>query len=384
MNQPSFGSLKYYDKHRHATWLELFFDLVFVAGIASSAHILSHVHDGHIVWSDFPKFALSFAPLWWIWATHTYFANRFDTDTRSMRLPTLFIMLLFILMATLFNNHLLDHYKFKWFVLFYFLIRCVQAIKYFYVSKFDTQVSNNTKYMSMLIFVGATVCASTIFVSVPYRVPLFLSVILLEVLGTYLITKFTKIMHVHQEHLVERIGLLSIILLGESIIALVAGIKDASWNTVSVLNAVNAFCLIGFMWWIYFDSFPYLERAKRFGQGFALLFSHFFFCVGLAVLASVILLTIKANIGLQDFRYMVILGMTLFYIGKQWSYFVYFPTYRINNIVNTVACIGFSVLSVYVLPQQYALIGITLAMAGYTFSNLYWTLKKDASAYLKT
>ncbi len=40
-------SLKYYDKNRHATWLELFFDLIFVVAIGKVTHILGHVHHGH-------------------------------------------------------------------------------------------------------------------------------------------------------------------------------------------------------------------------------------------------------------------------------------------------------------------------------------------------
>jgi len=33
-----------------------------------------------------------FLPLWWIWAGHTIYANRFDTDSRQHRLSTLLIM----------------------------------------------------------------------------------------------------------------------------------------------------------------------------------------------------------------------------------------------------------------------------------------------------
>ncbi|NEQ70113.1 MAG: low temperature requirement protein A, partial [Symploca sp. SIO2D2] len=38
------STFKYYDEGRHATWLELFFDLVFVASISVITHHLAHVH----------------------------------------------------------------------------------------------------------------------------------------------------------------------------------------------------------------------------------------------------------------------------------------------------------------------------------------------------
>ena len=39
---------KIHGSDRRATWLELFFDLIFVVAIAKAAHVLLHVHDGHI------------------------------------------------------------------------------------------------------------------------------------------------------------------------------------------------------------------------------------------------------------------------------------------------------------------------------------------------
>ncbi|MCY7321154.1 MAG: low temperature requirement protein A [Phormidesmis sp. CAN_BIN36] len=47
----------------HATWLELFFDLVFVVAIAELAHFL---HD-HLDWTGIVSFAILFVPIWWLW-----------------------------------------------------------------------------------------------------------------------------------------------------------------------------------------------------------------------------------------------------------------------------------------------------------------------------
>ena len=58
------SALRYHDEHRHATWLELFFDLVFVAAIGVITHHLAHVHDGHIPTKDLVLFPIEFVPLW--------------------------------------------------------------------------------------------------------------------------------------------------------------------------------------------------------------------------------------------------------------------------------------------------------------------------------
>jgi low temperature requirement protein LtrA len=67
---------------RSATWLELFYDLVFVVAVAVLVERLVHDITGAGVASFFGYFAL----LWWLWASHTYYADRYDTDDLVYRL----------------------------------------------------------------------------------------------------------------------------------------------------------------------------------------------------------------------------------------------------------------------------------------------------------
>jgi low temperature requirement protein LtrA len=64
-------------RERHATWLELFFDLVFVVAVAQLADGLAEHHDGR----GMLEFLALFVPVWWAWAGFTFYANRFDTTT---------------------------------------------------------------------------------------------------------------------------------------------------------------------------------------------------------------------------------------------------------------------------------------------------------------
>ena len=119
------SNLKYFDEHRHATWLELFFDLVFVAAISVVTHALGHAHHGHLEVKQVIEFFLAFIPIWWIWATHTLYANRFDTDSHGHRAATLGIMFLAAMMSAIIGGHLLD--SFVPFLAFYLPIRAIQA-----------------------------------------------------------------------------------------------------------------------------------------------------------------------------------------------------------------------------------------------------------------
>ena len=80
---------------RRSTWLELFFDLCFVAAFAALADGLHHDPTMQGLW----HFALLFVPVWWAWMEFTWFATAWDNDDLFHRLAMLLAMLLVIVMA---------------------------------------------------------------------------------------------------------------------------------------------------------------------------------------------------------------------------------------------------------------------------------------------
>jgi low temperature requirement protein LtrA len=80
---------------RHATWLELFFDLVFVLAIAELAHYL---HD-HLTVGGFLGFAFLFLPVWLVWSNFSYYADLFNVDSPFYRVAMLAAMLFSIALA---------------------------------------------------------------------------------------------------------------------------------------------------------------------------------------------------------------------------------------------------------------------------------------------
>ena len=63
-------------------------------------HDSAHTHNGHIRPEQFLRFPLVFIPVWWIWNTHTLYANRFDNNDRAHHLFALVLMGLLVLPAT--------------------------------------------------------------------------------------------------------------------------------------------------------------------------------------------------------------------------------------------------------------------------------------------
>jgi low temperature requirement protein LtrA len=76
VSPPRIRTIEGAEEIRHATWLELFFDLVFVVAIAQLSNALS----ADPTLEGFLIFCGLFVPVWWAWVGYTFYADRFDTD----------------------------------------------------------------------------------------------------------------------------------------------------------------------------------------------------------------------------------------------------------------------------------------------------------------
>ncbi len=375
------ASLKYFSKNRHATWLELYFDLVFVAAIGFITHNLAHTHDNHLSIQQIIKFPLHFIPIWWIWASHTMYSNLFDTDSRHHRLATLGIMFLFVLVPPLLKGESASHYVY--FASVYMIIRLIIAGLYLTSQNKHKEGAYLAKVTGTAFVFGAIISGSSLFFDEPYRYFVLYGGILFDLLyPLFKKVKYDKL-PTHLEHLVERTGLLVLILQGEAMISLVSALQDVSWNALSMMTAFCGFIMSGAIWWIYYDSFHKLERANRTLTGNSILYSHLLLCMGLILLANVIRHAILQDLVNPYFSFLAITGMCLFYLGKQIPYYILFPVLRSYIIVNSAVCVSITIASTYLPRTEYSLMGMTFAMVIYSLFNLYWVLPKDTSAFLK-
>jgi low temperature requirement protein LtrA len=359
---------KYFDPNRHATWLECFFDLIFVVAIDDVTHILSHTHEGHLDPLQFWKFVLIFIPLWWIWASHTMYANRFDADDRKHRLATLFIMFLLIIISGLIGQRFLA--SFEAIVVCYAGSKYIIAMMYF-VSKYRHKESVAlTTAVGWVIVAGATISLASILFPAPLRYVVFYLGILFDLLAFIsFVRRRLQVIPAHTEHLIERVGLLTIIILGESVSSLSIGLANISWTVERLLTAATGFVMISSIWWVYFDSFHLLSKQKL-TTGHSVLYSHFFVFIGLAILANLIRHAILDDMVVFDFRMLSVIGLVCFFFGKQYAYFIERPELRSQLVINTLVVFvlaGFALL----LPRtDYILLGLTAAVICYAFLSL--------------
>ena len=236
------------EKPRHATWLELFYDLVFVVAISQLAHKLSD----DVSFGGFISFVALFVPLWWTWIGTTFYANRFDSDDLIRRLLMGLQMLAIAALAV--NVHHGLSSSSQWFAWAYVASRLLLILEYLWAGWHIRAARELTSGYAMGFGLGAGLWLISIFVPVPLRFALWAAGLAVDFATPRIFRTVVTRFPPHPEHLPERFGLFTIIVLGEAIIAVVNGVSEMDWDMASTGSAIAGFITAFTLWWIYFEN----------------------------------------------------------------------------------------------------------------------------------
>ena len=236
---------------RSATWTELFYDLVFVVAVARLG--ARFLHD--LTWEGFFEFAALFTVLWWAWASFTFFADRYDTDDSGQRLLAVAQMIGVAGMAAAIGlgDQELDTIS-RPFAVSYAAVRIALVVMYARAYRHvpDTQplVVGYLKGFSVEVLFWI----ASIFVPAPWRYLLWAAGLAVSFATPWLMRREQVRVPLSVSHLPERFGLFTILVLGESIAAVVAGVEDEEWALASSSVGVAGVVMATSLWWVYFDN----------------------------------------------------------------------------------------------------------------------------------
>jgi low temperature requirement protein LtrA len=238
---------------RKATWFELFFDLVFVVAVAQLAASFSHHYDG----AGAGIFVFGFLAVWWCWLGHTFFATRFDEDSSGQRRLGLLQIMAVAWMA--YGATDLSGSRAWVFASGVAAFKLLLASAYAMSWRWRGAQGLIQTYASVYL-VQAALWAASVAMPVPIRWTLWSAALVLDLATPWLVARYTHQVPPHPEHLPERFGLFTIILLGECMAATVHALDHAPALTARALIAALGAALLTFMVWIgYFDR----SRAQR-------------------------------------------------------------------------------------------------------------------------
>ncbi|HEU5113697.1 MAG TPA: low temperature requirement protein A [Acidimicrobiia bacterium] len=234
--------------HRTATWLELFYDLAFVVAIA----ILGERLLDDTTWTGFWSFFGYFALLWWLWASHTFYADRYDTDDLVYRLWAAAQMVAVLVMAAS-----LAHGPSESTTVFaagYAGARLVLLALYWRVYRHVAETRRLVTGYLIGFGAAAVVWVASVFVPDPARFVLWGIALAIDLATPWVVRRQQATVPLDESHLPERFGLFVILVLGESLAAVVAGLSHIGWTTSSLIAAVLGVLLATLLWWLYFDN----------------------------------------------------------------------------------------------------------------------------------
>ena len=244
------------DEHE-VTPLELFFDLVLVFAITQVTSLLVD----EPTWGGVLRGMLVLAALWWAWNGYAWLTSTMDVDEGGVRLAMLASMGTMLGVALAVPGAFGDDA-----VLFgvaYLFVRLLHLVLSLIVSRDDPNRRSAILRFAPTALIGASLLMIAGFLDGDARIAVWVVALGVDYLGPSLIG-LGRGWRIAPEHFAERFGLIILIALGESIIAIGVGAGFELGRGVLAASALGI-VVISALWWLYFDVAAIFARRRLIG-----------------------------------------------------------------------------------------------------------------------
>jgi low temperature requirement protein LtrA len=281
------------DEHQ-VTPLELFFDLVFVFAMTQ---VTSRLADDP-TWGGVLRGMLILAALWWAWAVYAWLTSAMDVDEGGVRLAMLAstgaMLVVALAVPGAFGGDA---------VLFgaaYLLVRLLHLVLSAIVARDDSDRRSALLRFAPTATFGPLLLVLAGFLEGDERIAVWVVALAIDYLGPAVIGA-GRGWRVAPEHFAERHGLIILIALGESIIAIGVG-AGFELDTGVVVAAALGIVVVSALWWLYFDVAAIFARRRLMqtkGLELHLLALHSYSYLHLPMVAGIVLfaLGLKTTLG---------------------------------------------------------------------------------------
>jgi low temperature requirement protein LtrA len=221
--------------------LELFFDLVFVFTITQLTAVLVHHPDGE----SLAQVVLMLAAIWWMYGAFAWLTNAVPPDRTALRLPLLAGMLAFFAISLTIPTAFTEDGVV--FACAYLVVIAVHTV--LYMQSASWTMAGVWSFARMNIVAGALILVGAIIGDTAEYVLWSLAVLIFVVVPALVPEEAGWL---HPGHFVERHGLVMMVALGESVVAVGIGASgvDVTWEMLAV--ATLGLTLSAALWWVYF------------------------------------------------------------------------------------------------------------------------------------
>jgi low temperature requirement protein LtrA len=241
------------EREHRITPLELFFDLVFVFAFTQVTIVISD----NPTWAGVGHALLILAACWWTWASFAWLTNAVDADQDAVLVTILGAMAAMFVAALAvpeaFNRHGVI------FGAAFLIVAVMDLALYALSARSEPELLAAILRIVPSSLLGASLILVAGFVDDPAK-----SVIWIAALAVgFLVPLFVDLggWHLAPAHFIERHGLIVIIAIGESLIAIGLGARSVDLSARVIAAALLGFIVATSFWLAYFDFFPI--RAQR-------------------------------------------------------------------------------------------------------------------------
>jgi low temperature requirement protein LtrA len=320
-------------------------------------------------------------PVWWAWSGFTFYANRFDTDDLPYRLLTLLAMFGVAVLATtvpsVFEGATIG------FPLAYVAVRVVLVTLYVRARRHVREA--RALATTFLIAFGLGICIWLVSLALPrpWAYVGWACALAFELSAPLVAWRQIPKAPIHPRHIPERFGLLTLIVLGESVLAVVFAVSKVSWDARSAAAATAGFIAAAALWWLYFDFVG--EEGLTMGGilgGLTYTYMHFLIVAGLAALgAGVKLAILSAGGHTQDdvTAWVLCAGLAMTMAGLAAIQFVTPPRRIDTDVVLRIATAAFALV---LIPLEARPLVVLILLAGAMVAQVvYELLRHEAHAH---
>ena len=224
--------------------LELLFDLVFVLAITQCTALIL----GDPSWGRLAEAVLVLALLWWAWASYAWLTSVVDPEEGGVRIVLVAAMAALLLVALsvpdAFDDHALE------FAVAYAAVRGAHIALFLLASRDDPGLRRSLLGVAAGAVLGSALLVAGALLDTGAQIALWTLALAIDMGEPYFAT--AENWRLVPAHFAERHGLIVIVALGESIVAL--GVASDVGLTLGVAAAaVLGIVLVSELWWVYFD-----------------------------------------------------------------------------------------------------------------------------------
>ncbi len=258
--------------HRQATWLELFMDLAFVISIAALTTMLVN----NLTLRSLILYTGLFLAVYWVWNQLTWYASLFDNGDVFFRIMYMGAILAVLILAASIGQ--LAQGKTTPFIVSYVLLQAVLSAGWIRV-----YINNHEfKSFSLRYILGQVIGSVVWLVSLGFPIPqqyyVWAFAIVIHIAAPYFAWKTKIHIPIHLSHIIERYCLFTIIVLGETLVAVAVGVGSTPGSEV-FLTTIFGYMIAASIWWTYFNwdfesprNFKSVFKVFVFGYGHFVIF----------------------------------------------------------------------------------------------------------------